>query len=750
MRNPSRLLVVVAAAALTGLPPGSARAECLQLVNGQFNVNGIVVGKPLNGGGTPPATCPPDTGWGGTIARPLIVFGGQPDTHVANLFFAGLASGATVGKIFLGLHVENDDAFSNQDVAVVYLDANNNNEFGAGDFAVRFTGPSTPATGEACGLDPGTSAVFRHDGTAWVQDPALSAAVAIKASADYDASAADPESNLWEAEISIDAAALGINLSAANGKLGMGAKLYVGEGIGATLVYRFPAGLTTDDLPNDNGPNDGGVTAANLAKVDVGACSLDVQLVDITGTDAAGNAGKFTRFPGAIAGTLPETQRNHFTAKVQLVNPNNPGDTSAVAVPDTGDVTFEGLPYNAGFLATIPFGKSTASFSQVGQIRNVEAPAGWPADESQYQPFRGVLSIAGHICYRVRLSGFPVNLNEAGDVMQKNLLFTSLSARRETFLVQAPDKGDARTGFHPPPHHRGKVELLLRPRWYGVPARLVAKPGQHQRGRWSFGFPRAKKNGITDAGRGYFRLQLKPGEQRAIELELRGASMPLTTQRVHVPPNAAGPGERGGEKAPVVRVRPGAVLTVFATGEVKVDDEHPASGPEGVVEKPAPEPGPDLKGGDAARGEGGGSPRPPTTAFQFTDHVGALIGSFDGFRSTFVAGASMTLTVPDGTEELAFAVNDRRGRYGDNRGAGFEVTVLASEGQSLPTRMSRPGNPANGLPAAQAPGANLPRLDIDVWVLDRKPRAARPIGYVSYAVFASHAEGGPRPPPGRK
>jgi hypothetical protein len=47
-------------------------------------------------------------------------------------------------------------------------------------------------------------------------------------------------------------------------------------------------------------------------------------------------------------------------------------------------------------------------------------------------------------------------------------------------------------------------------------------------------------------------------------------------------------------------------------------------------------------------------------------------------------------------------------------------------------------NPANGQPAQLPLGAAMPRLNIDVEVLNRKWKAQRPQGYVSWAVYESH------------
>src|SRR5262249_24380984 len=64
-----------------------ALADCVPVVApGSVNINGIVVGQALGGGGAPPGTCLGDAGWGGVVALTVPPVSGIADTHKVRLF----------------------------------------------------------------------------------------------------------------------------------------------------------------------------------------------------------------------------------------------------------------------------------------------------------------------------------------------------------------------------------------------------------------------------------------------------------------------------------------------------------------------------------------------------------------------------------------------------------------------------------------------------------------------------------------
>jgi hypothetical protein len=699
-------------------------AECLPTVGGSFNVNGIVVGKNI-GPGTPTG-CAADAGWGGVAANTFIpvevnpMMPPMPDTHVSRMFFVAQAAGANIDRMYVGIHVENDDGFTPEDILVLYVDANNTGgAFDAADFAVRIEmGPGTPPNNvEQCNQNASGVTLFRFSGGSWNPQPSA-AGVNVKTSFDYNPEMPDPETGLWEVEIEIRPAdfATPVTMAVATGAR-IGAKLYVDEPTIGTRVLEFPLDLNDDDNPNATGPNDGAVTAASLATLTVGSCGFDVKILSIKGADHLGQAGKFTRFPG----TVNPAQRNTFNAEVQFFNPANPADTSAVAVANTGTVNMRALPWgNAGPISEIPLSTPmpTATFTALGQVRNVQV--NWPLSEADYAPHRANLAAVGHVCYKVHLSGFTTNLNEATDVTQTNLTFTNLSTVRESFLLQ----GRRQEG------PGGVTRYLLRAKWNNLPAKLISE--RPRRGSWYFQFPTAAKIGLKPVRPGWYAIDLKPGQEVRVDLAITGADYPHTRRDVVVPPRAGGQAlpKSSGLPPVVIGVKPGMMVTTVAGGLVTLRPKTTPNGPDGF--------GLRRTGDDVVAPTNVPYLLDAKGAFSPTENIGALVGSFDKFQTSFVVGSSRTFMVPEKATQLFLAVNDQSGAYNDNGGRGFRVAVILTPPQFLPTRIAAPGNQGNGLPAFADVGANLPQFTVDVLVHDEKRRLIRPAGYVAYAITNAH------------
>lgn len=712
MSNRSRLAIGLAAA----LFAGRASAECVPIVNGGFNVNGIVAGKALAAGGTAPGSCLPDSGWGGGIARAFqTIGGGTPDTHVSRVLFAGESAGANLDKLYAAIHVENDPIFSANDIATLYFDAGQLGTFGPGDFALRIElGPLTPPSGtEGCEGDPNNVTYYTYNGSDWIPTGYPDPAIVVKTSHDYNSDALDPESGIWEVEIGLDPALLGLAIPTANG-LNFGAKLYVTEEGFSNRALAFPPNLTSDSSPNSTSPNDGQVTPANMAKLDVESCGLDVRLVSIDGVDHNGASSKFTLYPNSISGQLPENQKSKFKAQLRFINPANPVDNTPVAVPNSGEVRFAGKPWNAGFTANIPFGSAGTEFTSLGQIRDVQIS--WPPNEAAYAPYRQILAAAnknpsGHICMVASLEGFTVNLNEADDVLQKNLYFTTASTITEGFLVKPFDDGSPR-------------DYYLRMHWANVPSKLIGDAsGKPESWQWSYRFPNAEKIGLQEMGDGWYRLNVGH-EGVYVDVELNGGVMPTKVYNYQISPTAGGTVDGGKGDSPLdISVEPGATVTIVANGLITVNGDFPDTGPDGFAI-------PEMQKEEFLLRRNG--------AFAPQDNIGSLIGSFDGFKTSFVIGGTRSFVVPDNAKVLSLAINDIAGRYDDNSGKGFSLSVTFAPPLYLPTRLALPGNPGNGLPAMVEAGAFLPQFLVDVMEIDEKSRFARPVGYAAYAIYESH------------
>src|SRR4051794_8511693 len=157
---------LLAAAALSALTAPAARAQCLPLSNSAFNINGIVVGTAIVGGGAPPPACASDVGWGGVTGFPFAPVGGAADTHSARFFASSRAAGANLDRLYVGVHVENDDRFTASDVVTLYFHPGAS-DFAAGkSFALRIEiGPQTPPTDEDCGGNVSSMTYYTFNGT---------------------------------------------------------------------------------------------------------------------------------------------------------------------------------------------------------------------------------------------------------------------------------------------------------------------------------------------------------------------------------------------------------------------------------------------------------------------------------------------------------------------------------------------------------------------------------------------------------
>jgi hypothetical protein len=171
---------------------------------------------------------------------------------------------------------------------------------------------------------------------------------------------------------------------------------------------------------------------------------------------------------------------------------------------------------------------------------------------------------------------------------------------------------------------------------------------------------------------------LQPREEFAVTLNVTAqADAPVTKlprELLHVPPTASG------QAAVLVKVAPGDRVHLAASGDVDVDGRGniPATGPDGTDASNAAPGQYLLSGRTGAR------------------VAGALIGSFDGFKTSFLLGADGTVNVPAGVDALQLAVNDIIGQAGDNTGGGYDV-----EAWRLPAL-----NPPPVVIEGQSPGAN--------------------------------------------
>jgi hypothetical protein len=168
--------------------------------------------------------------------------------------------------------------------------------------------------------------------------------------------------------------------------------------------------------------------------------------------------------------------------------------------------------------------------------------------------------------------------------------------------------------------------------------------------------------------------------------------------------------ERSGTDPIAVAVKPGDRLHLTASGEVDIDGGGPLPGvgPEGkdFSNELRDERRFLLSGESAVR------------------FAGALIGSFDAFKSSFVAGSEITITAPQGAEKLWLAVNDLDSGYADNSGRGFDVEVA-----TLPALRAQETAPRG----TQAAAVTLPQVNITATTSARVT-----VGQAVYNLLTNH------------
>ncbi len=739
----SKRLLITALVVAGAIGHNFAMAQtCMPLITKPFTVKGIVAGTAVTGGmGTSncpsDAAGPSDAGWVGVVAQNFSVFGTPGGMLSANIFLAGYnaTTDAVLDKIYLGVHVQGDPELRNLDRLIFYFDVDGGggSSWAPADFALAYeVGPdpltTTPPGDESCDHSPGSEQFYRYSGGSWMPQT-MPAGFTRKVAWDY-IGPPDSETGIWEFEIEIDVSSLSLAAPSSGPGFRVGAKLFIHQLGAGTTVWRWPSGLTTQALALFD-PNDSNVTPATLEQTTAGACDYDVAFdpdptSGVTATSNAGTSNEFTRLTNSDFDGQTPLKQNHFRARVIFRNPSNLMDNSPVAVPNVGQVKFFIKPYNGGFLGEYLMGQRTISFNQLSQSITVPQfdQLDWPQTRNQYddpvthQPMNH-LAASGHACLKVELSGFAMNSDATNDLSSRNLTYISTSTVRDTFLVST-------IGVEPPPG-ANTLDYILRVDWQNIPPDIIKG--------WNYRFTNAERIGLRDLGNGYFSMSMNIGEEKLVAIEIAGGEMPVAPNQYLLSPRAGGTllPKPSGEPPLDLVVQPGKMMTIITHGLINVDPQNDRireNDPNGFSDStwsyarfllPSDYHGP-------------------------SQNIGALIGSFDNFKTAFVIGADMTFLVPEGASQLSLAINDTSGAYDNNRGKGFELNVVITEPLFLPTRLAASGNPSAGQPARPRVGSNLPEFDIDVYQAiafpEQRDKLLQPTGYVAYAVYASHPRQG--------
>ncbi|HKE32365.1 MAG TPA: hypothetical protein VKD65_11620 [Candidatus Angelobacter sp.] len=726
-------VLLASAAAAAQAPP-----VCLPVATPAPNIDGLVATDPfhLRSGTSDPA-------WATAPYEQFSIVNGVTSNNAA-IFIGTQLTGSAPNDLFLGVHVESADQLSSSDIVTLYFDTTND---GVADFALTFeVGPVTPVVSGTNGspLSPNNTTLFKFISNTW-QAQALPAETILKARASYNFTGG-PGNGIWELEIHINVPGIGLTASPVGIKFG--AKLYVSSPIGGNSVFDWPLNLTTDLNPTHSGPGAG--TGGDPAKLEghtvTASCTGDVQIFSLKSRARNGDdlfyLPKDTDFLGD--GSLPAQFQTQLLAQATFVNTGDVLNTSNIGGTNNGNVHFRLLPWGMGPVENVDVGVVPISFQSFGTP--LPATTNWPTTKAQWDPVKGPFldrnpqTGSDHVCLRIDLEGFAQDSNSANNETQINLQYTTMSTHRDKIVIRAPGT---------PVPGAPKDNYALRVRWDNVPKGQVRDPGHHEedeehwwhwfcrlfhhrRKYWQAQFVNAAALGIKPLkAKGYYGLQLAPGEQVTAEIELAGFVMPVPSQAIHVSPRAGGqvlsPGS--GEAAVAVTIPAGGMVTVVARGQIAVFGQSD-TGAAGQLHN---------ANGFAARELDGQHFLLSSRVFPPWLFTGALIGAFKpDFSDSFFIGTEGTVFAPPEATTLFLAVNDVAGQFGDNSGAGFDLNVVATPPTVLPTKLSWPANPKLGLPAFPQPAANLPMLVIDFARVDAANKAIIPIGYVAYGVYDAH------------
>lgn len=724
------ILFVVSAAPAFG-------QTCVPVIGNPVNVNGIIAGA-----GTVPGSCTVDPGWAGSIGRNFVPYGVPGGPKVAKMFFAGYRAGAAANldTVYLGVHFEGDPDLQAQDRIVFYFDANGNNTWDSPDFALLYEiGSLTPPSTEECNKSAGTGQLFRYIDGQWVSQGAIPAGITTKVSWDYDP-ISDPETGIWELELGINVSVMGLNAPANGNGFKVGAKMYVYEaGVSGWSMWHFPAAnLTTSDDPLLFDPQEGGVTPDKLAQVAIGTCGYEIAFepdatTGVTATSNNGEVSKFTRLDVNSSADFNQTtgnaiRKNHFEGRIKFFDPADPINNSPVAAPNTGHLKYWIKPYNAGFLGEYLMKDQVVSFTHLNETYALSFD--WPQTKAQYAPAQSDLNNSDHTCLKVQIDGFTIDTDTSNNLVNRNLVYTSLSTVRDSFVIGTVDKGE-------PPAGMKEFEYIFHASWSNVPTKAIdmknvignTKPAK---GKWNYKFINARQIGLRDLGKGYFSVMLKPGQTKRVKIAITGGEMPVKTMQLKLSPRAGGMmavRKPSGEASLKLDVKPGSIVTIIANGTITMGSNLKQTvGPNGFSDKER------MKQDFLLHSH----------YYKPWENIGALIASVDEFKTAFVIGSDKTFVMPEGSDKLLLAVNDLVGEFDNNDGKGFEINVAISEPEHLPTKLVAQANPKLGVPAQVRAGSNLPELDIEVFnavpLKRTRQRLLKPTGYVAYAVYASHLE----------
>src|SRR5262249_11657113 len=236
---------------------------------------------------------------------------------------------------------------------------------------------------------------------------------------------------------------------------------------------------------------------------------------------------------------------------------------------------------------------------------------------------------------------------------------------------------------------------------------------------------------------GWFTVPIRKGEVKRMQLHFQGRPLPYETKTTTL--RMLDSATQGPMRARIP-VAAGQVVTVLAFGQIDPD------GPDGPL-PPTSAVG-ETRNEAPAISVAAVAPPPyllNSRRYIASQYVGALIGSFDGFKTTFVIGPNASIAVPNGTPELTLAVNGRGGDFVQARGA-FTIKTIVTPGPRVPTATPVPVSRPFDLPALIAPWEVLTSTHVNTFyettvknTKTGKPMTAQvPYGAMHMSIYESH------------
>lgn len=255
-----------------------------------------------------------------------------------------------------------------------------------------------------------------------------------------------------------------------------------------------------------------------------------------------------------------------------------------------------------------------------------------------------------------------------------------------------------------------------------------------------------------------FELPLQREEVKTLDFKFIGQPLPYKMMKKRL--NATIEGKPNKIE---YKVKPGSVVTIMAFGEVDVDGKRgslPPTSASGFTRKRNLEPR-HLATDNARPMFFGVSQKVigKTNAVENTkkrylltkgyyspnEHTGALIGSFDGFRTSFVVGKHKSIVVPKEANTISLAVNATLESYANMVGF-FDIGLISTQAPTVPTRTIPGGDATYHIPMSMSHWHTLTSLNVYTFIEDPfiengqvTMKTMRPWGQTHLVIYDSHA-----------